>query len=1031
MMGMPGSAQRRVRYSRWTVMRIVAVVAALGMSQGGGRAAEQPAEDALFESRVRPLVAAFCLDCHNEQVHKSGIRLDKLSASPDDRQLHLWKDILGQLTTQAMPPEDAPQPTEEERRRLVEWTEQTLLSARKRPSEKNGAVRKLTVAQYRNTLRDLLGLREDFTDILPHDAVSKDGFTNNAQLAVLSPLQLEAFFEIAEQALDAVLVDVHEKPVIQQFRVDLGEGIRRDPPQEPLILGAFSTLLPSSDFLVTELAAPRPFDYRPHAMQRSFRFIEGYAGNDTVRAWRDFHGLDHSVFACMRGAAGYPKGEAHTMTSQGLLLRPAIPNSEIFGQANTYGPMANFKIALRELPARGNFRITVRAARYSDALLLGPEAAPAMGDESRTSEGVLRLDHLDTTPQTTISVARPGIYQVDAECSPGEAAQHLAFSLGDRQFSGQLSLPSGGRAAGAQDEPPSIQRAPFAVLRLPAGSHRVEGDGAEGSRLRSLVFTPIEETSEQGRKFLALESRTVWLGVHLGLRRDCGSTLSPVGPPQPVKSGELCDFVFEGALGEFPSPDVEPDNVNYLAGIREIAVRSEYTDGRDMPRLLVRSVEFEGPYYESWPPESHRRIFFPSPSENDPEAYAREVIVGFARRAFRRPLRADESERLLQQWERAFADSGDWEQSVRDVLLVVLTSPQFLFLTEESQGPQAEPLDGYELASKLSYFLWNAAPDDRLLELAEGNALNAAVDCQIERMLDDPRCRQFIQEFARQWLSLDRFDVVDIDPNRYPRLTREARRELRQEPEELLHYLLTNNLPVDRLVQADFLMANDIVAAYYGLEASENGFVFSPVPLRSGTQGSGPLGSASLGGVLSQAAVLSGLSDGRQGNPVKRGAWLARKIIAEPPDDPPPNVPKLPEDEPAKPKTLREKLEQHRRQEGCAKCHAGIDPWGLPFEKYDAAGLFQAASSADAHSTLPDGTEVSGLEELKAYLAGPKRDAVAFSFLKHLATYAIGRELTYSELEWLREQAVRLRADNYRLRDMVRLVVHSPMFLEK
>ena len=165
---------------------------------------------------------------------------------------------------------------------------------------------------------------------------------------------------------------------------------------------------------------------------------------------------------------------------------------------------------------------------------------------------------------------------------------------------------------------------------------------------------------------------------------------------------------------------------------------------------------------------------------------------------------------------------------------------------------------------------------------------------------------------------------------------------------------------------------------------------------------------------------MAGLSDGRESNPVKRGAWLARKIIAEPPDDPPPNVPALKED--TQQLTLRQRLEQHRNQPGCIQCHAKIDPWGVPFEEFDAGGRLKQ-QPVDARSTLPDKTEVSGVNDLKRYLGEDRIDQVAFSVLKHLATYATGRSLTYNELNYLKQDGLKLKAGGYRMKDMIRFVV--------
>jgi hypothetical protein len=488
-----------------------------------------------------------------------------------------------------------------------------------------------------------------------------------------------------------------------------------------------------------------------------------------------------------------------------------------------------------------------------------------------------------------------------------------------------------------------------------------------------------------------------------------------------VSRGGLHEFVFTGAINDFPSPDVEPNNVNYLAGVREIAVRSEYTDGRDMPRLLVRSVEFEGPYHSEWPPDTHRDMFIDSPNKTDPETYASEILQSFATRAFRRPATNEERSTLAAIWRESYLEKKDFRASIKNALLAVLTSPQFLFLIEESAGPQREDLSEYELASKLSYFLGNGPPDRQLLELAATNRLRPSLDREVDRLTADARFGQAMHEFVSQWLNLDKFDVVAIDGKRYPELTREAKAELRQEPVRFVQYLIQHNLPLRYLVDSDFIVADEAIASYYGLgDRTESGMDFVPVRHEK----------RELGGLLCQAAVLSGLSDGRESNPVKRGAWFARKIIAEPPNDPPPNVPKLPEDDGSH-LTLRQKLERHRNQEGCRKCHSGIDPWGLPFEQYDAAGRFKKGVSIDAKSKLPDGGEVEDLHALKSHLVTDRLDQVAFSFLKHLACYATGRSLTYNELEFLRNESRRLRPSDYPMLDLVKFVIKSDIFMKK
>ena len=317
-------------------------------------------------------------------------------------------------------------------------------------------------------------------------------------------------------------------------------------------------------------------------------------------------------------------------------------------------------------------------------------------------------------------------------------------------------------------------------MRLEAGTLQVDAQHNGVKDLNRIVLTPLAAEHEISRRFLAFEKRLPRLGVHLGLRRDCGSTFAPVGAPQTVASDKLTRFVFEGAISDFPSPDVEKNNVNYLAGIREIGVRSEYTDGRDMPRLLVRSVEFEGPFYDTWPPPSHQSIFVDFDRKYDSPAYAREIIRGFAARAYRRPITAREESGLMAVFQQSLDAGGGFQRSVRDALLVVLTSPQFLFLVEASSTPEAEPIDDQELASKLSYFLWNQPPDRTALKLADSGALRKQLDSEVARMIENPRFSQSVEEFTSQWLSLDKFDVLEPDRDQFPKLTRDTRTQLRR-----------------------------------------------------------------------------------------------------------------------------------------------------------------------------------------------------------------------------------------------------------
>src|SRR5579871_1725632 len=183
---------------------------------------DAPTDEQVFQDVVQPLIEKHCVRCHNVDVRKSGVRVDQITGILEDRHLPLLKGMQKQLSDEVMPPEDEPQPTAEERKAMTEWITRAMTAAMVRNTHKNGSVRRLTVSQYRNTLRDLLGLDEDLTEVLPPDGISKDGFANNGSTLLLSPLQVENYFNIAEQALNLCLVDEKSKPSIQNFRMDLG-----------------------------------------------------------------------------------------------------------------------------------------------------------------------------------------------------------------------------------------------------------------------------------------------------------------------------------------------------------------------------------------------------------------------------------------------------------------------------------------------------------------------------------------------------------------------------------------------------------------------------------------------------------------------------------------------------------------------------------------------------------------------------------------------------------------------------------------
>lgn len=989
---------------------------------------EVPAQDAaddLFSSQIRPLLQEHCVSCHNADEMSGGVQLDNWGPVLTTTQLRQLKVARKLVEGRRMPPKEEDHLQDTDRRRLQHWMAAELEEAARRPVPYDGITRRLTRRQLRNSLSELLGLREDFTKQLSPDAPSRDGFTTQAETLSIAPLQVETLMEVIADALLEALPDPDKPPVVQTFRVDLGENINPDPPAEKLILGANSDLLPLQHYKITELAPDISCSFVPFQLQRTFDFIEGYVGNDTIREWRHFEGIHHNVFACVRGTPGYPHGRAWEVAADGLLLRPAIPSSELFGISSTYGPRANFKISLRELPAHGDFRVTVRARSISNEMLLEPNT-PVAATVSSTSLS------MEGGNPAVLDLQDHSLVQFDVVLAAESTSGELMLQVGEQRLHAAVT----GKQAALLPEKTADDQGRicgFVVMELSPGTHSVQWRFPDADGIRGVMATVLDPNSPMVRTFEEFRSRAPLLGVHAGLRRDCGSTLARVGEPVRV-TDEWQDYQFEDAINNYPAPDLESGNPNYLAGVREIGVRSEYTDGQSRQRLQVRSVTFQGPYFEQWPPQSVENLLPQHPDrdlslkmQQDSGAavkdaarrYAGVVLDRFATSAWRRPVRNEETQGLLRVWEDAAASGASFVESLREAMLITLTSPQFLFLIEESSEAAAEPLTEHELAQKLSYFFWNRPPDERLLVSAEQGKLTEQLEQEANRLLADQRADDFFQQFAAEWLDLHRFDVVEVDQSRFRALTRDARARLRLEPSEFLKHLVKNDLSAANLIASDFMVVDETTAAFYGVDLPPaTGFNFIAVADSTGVRG----------GLISQAAILAGLSDGRNSHPIRRGAWFARKIIAEPPEDPPPNVPQL-QDE-AGGLTMREKLALHRDQPGCAGCHSGIDPWGFPFEAFNAAGLPNTRET-DSSSVLPDGTAVPDFEAFRTYLIEERLEQIAFSFVRHLTTYGAGRELSWPEQEWIREQLANLRDEGFPMRKLVLLAVGNPAFRVK
>ncbi|HEY1783990.1 MAG TPA: DUF1592 domain-containing protein [Pirellulales bacterium] len=474
-----------------------------------------------------------------------------------------------------------------------------------------------------------------------------------------------------------------------------------------------------------------------------------------------------------------------------------------------------------------------------------------------------------------------------------------------------------------------------------------------------------------------------------------------------------------------------------LAFINDFYAPENPANERDR-NLIVESVRVEGRAgAQDHSAETRQRIIFRDPTPETEPATARDILTAFASRAFRRPAEPAEVDRLMKLYELARSQGDNFNQGIRLAVEGVLVSPQFLFRLEldppvpapatEAQSPAAtpsvRPLSDYELASRLSYFLWSSMPDDELTAAAAAGHLHepASVAAQARRMVADPKSQAFVKNFVGQWLELRRLDKLTPSKKVFPGYDHYLGDAMCEETERFFAAIVAEDRSVLDLLDADFTFLNERLAKHYNLDGVK-GKEFRRVQL-TGTE---------RGGLLTQGSILTLTSNPNRTSPVKRGKWVIENLLGATIPPPPPDAPGLP-DKPGKMETgsLRQRMEQHRTNAQCATCHARMDPIGFGLENFDAVGVWRTEEGGvpiDASGTV-GGQAFSGPAEFKERLrAKPARFTRCLS--EKLLTYALGRGVESFDRPALAEIVERTTVGGYRFSSMVEAVVQSDPFLK-
>lgn len=448
------------------------------------------------------------------------------------------------------------------------------------------------------------------------------------------------------------------------------------------------------------------------------------------------------------------------------------------------------------------------------------------------------------------------------------------------------------------------------------------------------------------------------------------------------------------------------------------------------PGVALDHLDVEGPLFDSWPPEGQRLL-----SGSTPRPDVKQVLTTFLSTAFRRPATAAEIARYTALVNRRLKAGDPLDKALRTAEQAALCAPEFLYL-----GGPPGPLDDWHLAARLASFLWDSLPDEELRTLARRGKLQepGVLRAQVDRMLADPKAARFVDHFLDEWLDLRDIDVTTPDATLYPEYSPYLRDSMLTETRVFFGTLLADDAPITTLVAADFAMLNQRLAEHYELAASQpiHGAAIRRVALPADSP---------RGGLLGQASVLKVTSNGTVTSPVKRGAWVLRELLDDPPDPPPPDIPAVDADVRGA-VSIREQLSLHTADATCAACHTAIDPPGFALEHFDViggwreryrilpadapAGTVADGEAIDPAGTLADGRSFTSFAEFRQLVASEPR-RLARGLARQLVVYATGAPVTAADRAELEVIVDRAAPHDYGVRTLVQEVVASPLFREQ
>ena len=945
---------------------------------------------------VLPLLKAHCFDCHGATKQEGMLKLsDDSHLQAIAKNYRTWEIVLQRLKSEEMPPKDASkQPSRIERQAIIEWIREFGDYEASRHAGDPGIVlaRRLSNAEFDYSIRDLTGVDIRPTREFPVDPANEEGFDNSGESLTMSPALVKKYLTAARLVADHLVLTPN--------------GLTFAP-------HAAVTETDRDKFCVQQIVS----FYQRHEVDYSDYFFA---------AWQFHH----------RKNLGKPEATLTDIAANFVKTKKRVPVRESQQPADREPKLASGTSTLRS-PLSPKYLTTVWAA-LTDSEATGPLAElqdewrklpvdPNLSDEAiqgcdRLQDLVIKLRNgLDSKIEKLhVKGNSDGSQPLVLWWNRQIASQRMSYK-GDgkdaaldaardrfcRVFPNAFSISSRGHYAdpklGAQ------------VRLLTAGFHLMQGYFRDDTPLCELVLKEAEKN----------ELDSLWQNLNF-------VTLVPIRQYKDFLFFERAEPPRFAGGPEFDF--ARPENKDVTSQDKLKQMRDEYVAKASRSDASEQAIEAIETYFENmladvrWIEETHQAA----------EPRHLEALARLAERAYRRPLSNPERDELTGFYESLRREGLTHEDAIRDSAASILMSPYFCFRLDLAiPGQNIRPLNDYELASRLSYFLWSSIPDHELLSHAQSGDLHqpAVLIAQARRMLQDDRVRGLATEFAGHWLDFRRFEEHNsVDRERFPAFTNELRQSMYEEPLRLFIDIARRNRSVLHLLDAEDMFVNPILAKHYGIDittdqdgmdAIGDGWIRVPNAKAYGR-----------GGMLAMSVFLTRNSPGLRTSPVKRGYWVVRRLLGENIPPPPPTVPELPKDESnLGDLTLPQLLARHRNHQACAGCHDRFDSIGVAFEGYGPIGERRdndlGGRAVETRSLFPDGLERTGIEGLRHYVSETRRSEFIDNLCRKILSYALGRSLLLSDKSTVETMKQKLIADDYRFQSLVEAIIVSPQFLNK